>query len=138
MAERVFLARKEQLEAVWRFVEQQLELAGCANKARLQLELAVEEIFVNIASYAYPPGKEGTAAVCFCTEGRPRQAVLQFRDQGRPFDPLAAKEAQVTLSAEERDVGGLGILIVKKSMDSVDYAYVNGENVLTIRKKIGE
>ena len=98
--------------------------------------MALEEIFINIAHYAYHPGQAGTATIRCCVGGDPLQVTIQFLDNGKPFNPLAKEDTDITLSAEERGIGGLGILMVKKSMDAVDYAYENGSNVLTIKKSI--
>ena len=133
MAEQIFDATQEQLERVQQFVERELEKYNCSTKVLYQL--AVEEIFINIVHYAYNP-KVGKATVRCCVDGDPPQVTIQFLDNGKPFNPLAKKDADITLSAEERDIGGLGILMVKKSMDAVDYIYENGTNVLTIKKSI--
>ena len=126
-------AKVENLASVNEFVEEILQPLNCSMKIQMQLELAVEEIFVNIASYAYAPG-EGDAWIDMSTEGGTAEIV--FRDRGMPFDPLAKKDPDVTLSAEKRQVGGLGIFMVKKTMDEVSYRRENGENILTIRKKL--
>ena len=135
MAEQIFDATQEQLERVQQFVERELEKYNCSTKVLYQLAVAVEEIFINIVHYAYNP-KVGKATVRCCVDGDPPQVTIQFLDNGKPFNPLAKKDADITLSAEERDIGGLGILMVKKSMDAVDYIYENGTNVLTIKKSI--
>lgn len=136
MAEKIFPAAVDQLGLVQAFIEEQLEGCACSPKARFQLAVAVEEIFVNIAHYAYPPEAPGVAAVRCSVGGEPLQAVIRFRDSGKPFDPLAQQDADTTLSAEVRSVGGLGILLVKKSMDGVEYEYREGSNILTIRKNL--
>ena len=136
MVERIFPARQDQLEQVQRFVEEQVEQYSCSSKVKFQLAVAVEEIFVNIAHYAYCPEQGGTATIRCCVGGSPLQVTIQFLDNGKPFNPLAKEDADTTLSAEERGIGGLGILMVKKSMDAVDYAYEDGKNVLTINKSI--
>ena len=136
MVERIFPAQQEQLEQVQRFIEEQVEQYNCPDKVKFQLEVAVEEIFVNIAHYAYRPEQAGTATVRCCVGGDPIQVTIQFLDNGTPFNPLAKKDADITLSAEERRIGGLGILMVKKSMDTVDYTYEDGKNILTIKKSI--
>ena len=136
MAERVFPATDDQLEPVQGFIEEELEPYGCSPKTQFQLAVAVEEIFVNIAHYAYSSEQTGTATVRCCVGGDPLQVTIQFLDSGTPFNPLAKEDADITLSAEERGIGGLGILMVKKSMDAVDYAYEDGKNVLTIKKSI--
>ena len=136
MVERIFPAQQEQLEQVQRFIEEQVEQYNCPDKVKFQLEVAVEEIFVNIAHYAYRPEQAGTATVRCCVGGDPIQVTIQFLDNGTPFNPLAKKDADITLSAEERRIGGLGILMVKKSMHTVDYTYEDGKNILTIKKSI--
>ena len=135
-AERVFPARLDQLEPVQEFVHEVLERYGCTPKVLFQLDVAIEEIFVNIAHYAYLPEGEGDAIIRCQVGGEPLQMTIQFVDHGRPFNPLAKEDADITLSAEERDIGGLGILMVKKSMDAVDYKYENGQNILSIQKYI--
>ena len=136
MSERIFPATLDQLEQVQAFIAEQMEGYPCSGKARFQLDVAVEEIFVNIAYYAFSPEQHGEATVRCCVGGSPLQVTIQFLDRGKPFNPLAKEDADTTLSAEERDIGGLGILMVKKSMDAVDYAYQDGRNILTIKKSI--
>lgn len=123
----------ENLEAVQSFVRAELEAQECSMKVMMQIEIAVEEIYVNIVHYAYNPDVGKATIRCEVTED-PVQVIIQFMDSGVPFDPLAKEDADITLSAEERDIGGLGILMVKQSMDEVHYAYQEGKNVLTIKK----
>ena len=126
-------AQCEQLDVVQGFVNEMLEGVECDPGAVIQLQIAVEEIFVNIANYAYTQ-ESGTAEVeCHVEPGEGR-ITIRFKDQGIPFDPLAKEDADVTLSAEEREIGGLGIYMVKEMMDGVDYKYENGSNILTIHK----
>ena len=125
------------LQTVQAFIEAELESGGCPMKAATQISIAVEEIYVNIAHYAYHP-EIGEATVRCAVGGDPLRVTIQFLDSGRPFDPLAKPNADTTLSAEEREIGGLGILMVKRSMDQVDYAYEGGKNILTIRKQVKE
>lgn len=132
--EKVFPAQLDQLEPVQKFVGEALEQYGCPPKIRFQIDVSIEEIFVNIVRYAYPPGQEGEALIRCGVGGEPLQVTIQFLDRGKPFNPLAKEDADITLSAEERGIGGLGILMVKKSMDTVDYRYENGENILTLTK----
>ncbi len=124
-----------QLAPVQQFVDGVLDALHCPDATRIQIQIAVEELFVNIASYAYPSG-EGEVIVQCRTEQNPSAITIRFRDRGTPFDPLNKPDADITLSAEEREIGGLGIFMVKELMDGVDYAYRDGENVLTIRKVI--
>lgn len=136
MTERIFPASQDQLERVQAFIEEELANYPCSPKVKFQLDVAVEEIFVNIAHYAYHPGQEGEATVRCCVGGDPLQITIQFLDNGKPFNPLAKEDPDITLSAEDRQIGGLGILMVKKSMDAVDYSYEDGKNILTIKKSI--
>lgn len=135
MAEMTIQARTECLDEVLGFVEEQLESYGCVMKTRVQIAVAVEEIFVNIAHYAYEK-TEGTAIIRVETAGEPVQVAITFQDGGIPYNPLDRTDPDVTLSAEERGIGGLGIYLVKKSMDDVSYEYKDGKNILTIKKTI--
>ena len=122
-----------ELPRVISFIESHLEQAGCPAKTAMQISVASEEIFVNIANYAYGDGK-GTATVrAGVTDG---VFTLTFSDSGKPFDPTKVPDPDVTLPAEERGIGGLGIFMAKKITDEVRYAYADGKNVLTLIKKI--
>ena len=135
MAELTLQASLEKLDEVLAFVEESLEKNECPMKVLMQVQIAVEEIFVNIAHYAYDSG-QGTATIRVEVGGDPLQVIITFIDQGVPYDPLKKEDPDVTLSAEERKIGGLGIFMVKKSMDDVKYEYADGKNILTISKKI--
>ena len=126
-------AKVENLNQVLAFVDAELERAECSMKAQMQIDVAVEELFVNIAHYAYEH-EAGNAVIGIGIEEEPKAAVISFIDHGKPYDPLAKKDPDITLSAEERPIGGLGIYMVKKSMDDVRYEYTDGKNVLTIKK----
>ena len=136
MIEKRFPAALDQLEPVQMFVLSQLKGYAYSERVRAQLDVAVEEIFVNIARYAYPPDQPGWALVRCQVDRDPLRITVQFVDRGVPFNPLLKKDADITRSAEERQIGGLGILMVKRSMDQVDYAYENGCNILTLVKEI--
>ena len=123
------------LEKVTGFVDERLDAIGCPMKPKMQIDVAVEEIFVNIAHYAYTPGK-GSATVRVEVSDDPVTVSITFIDRGVPYDPLKKEDPDVTLSAEERGIGGLGIFMTKKIMDDVSYEYKNGQNILTLRKKI--
>ena len=97
--------------------------------------VAIEEVFVNVAHYAYGGG-EGDMCLGIGFDEESRTVTFRMTDKGVPFDPLKKPDPDITLSAEEREVGGLGIFITKKTMDTVTYAYENGENILTMIKKI--
>lgn len=126
-------ARVDRLSEVLAFVDALLEENDCPMKAQMQIDVAVEEVYVNIASYAYAP-ETGPATIR--AEVEDGVATFTFIDHGVFFDPMAKPDPDVTLSAQERQIGGLGIYMVKKSMDEVNYEYVDGQNVLVIRKKI--
>ena len=99
------------------FVTAELEKKNCIPKAGTQIEMALEEVFVNIAQYA-------------------ASVEITFIDSGQPFNPLEKPDPDITLSAEERQIGGLGIWLVKENMDLVQYRNENGKNILTIRRKL--
>ncbi|MCI8478561.1 MAG: ATP-binding protein [Oscillospiraceae bacterium] len=128
-------AKTEELDTVNAVIDAELEVCGCSPKVQMQIALAVEEIFVNIASYAYNP-EIGEAEIEVGISGTPPTVTIRFLDHGKPFNPLAKEDADTTLPAEERGIGGLGILLVKKNMDQVSYSYEAGKNILTIQKKL--
>lgn len=135
MRELVIQAKTDNLDALLDFVNQELEQLECPMKVQVQIDIAVEEIFVNIAHYAYGSNL-GDAIVRVEVNNEPLVVVITFIDNGVPYDPLAKEDPDVTLSAEEREIGGLGIYMVKKSMDNVSYMYKDGQNILSIQKKI--
>lgn len=128
-------ARVENLPTVLQFVTDRLQEEDWPIKAQMQIEVAIEEIFVNIASYAYPPG-EGVAQVRVDISEDPPEAVITFTDRGVPYDPLRKEDPDVTLSAEKRKIGGLGIFMAKRSMDDMQYEYKDGCNILTLKKSL--
>ena len=123
------------LAEVTAFVDAELEAADCPIKAQMQIDVALDELFSNVARYAYSPGT-GEITVCCGFDAQTRVFVLSLRDRGVPYNPLEAAEPDTTLPAEERAIGGLGIFLVRKTMDSMDYRREGGENVVTITKKI--
>ena len=125
----------KKIPAVTDFINGILEDAGCPIKVQMQIAVVIDELFANIAMYAYDGGK-GEAIVGVDVSGEPQVVSITFKDRGKPFDPLAKEDPDVTLSVEERPIGGLGIFMVKKMMDEVIYKYEEGVNVLTVRKKI--
>ena len=133
MKELIIEAVNTNLDKVLAFVDEQLEEANCSSKIQTTIEIAVEELFVNIANYAYSP-EIGTAVVQVSVNKEPLSVEITFIDNGKPYDPLAKPDPDVTLSAEERQIGGLGIFMVKKSMDDIQYEYKDGRNILTIKK----
>lgn len=116
------------------FVEEVCELAGMDASTTMQMNLAMEEAVVNVINYAYPAGERGEIDI----EALINNEWLKFviSDQGTPFDPTAKEEADTTLSAEERPIGGLGIFLVRQLMDEVSYTRKEGKNVLTLGKKV--
>lgn len=123
----------ENLMPVLDFVDKQLQEAECPSKIQMQIDLAVEEIFVNIANYAYNP-KTGPATVRVEILPEPPSVDITFIDNGIPYDPLSKADPDTTLSAKERQVGGLGIFMAKKTMDDMKYEYIDGHNILTLKK----
>ena len=128
-------AAPENLAEVQAFVEEHLSDADCSPKALMQIGIAVEEIFVNIAHYAYHP-EEGRATIRVEVDDEPVTVTITFLDHGVPYDPLSREDPDVTLSAEERDIGGLGIFMTKEFVDNLAYEYKDGQNILTLKKKL--
>ena len=135
MKELTIAATVENIEAVTAFVDEQLEALDCPMKAQMQIDIAIDELFGNIAHYAYHP-EVGEATVRVEVMEDPLSVVITFIDGGVPYDPLTQADPDITLSAEERAIGGLGIFMVKKTMDEITYRYENGSNILSIRKNL--
>jgi anti-sigma regulatory factor (Ser/Thr protein kinase) len=133
MKELTVAATVENIETVTDFVNEQLEALDCPMKAQMQIDIAIDELFGNIAHYAYNP-EVGSATVRVEVIEDPLAVTITFIDNGVPYDPLAKADPDTTLSAEERDIGGLGIYMVKKSMDDIIYEYKDGQNILKIKK----
>ena len=135
MKELTIAATVENIGAVTDFVDAQLEALDCPMKAQMQIDIAIDELFGNIAHYAYTPDV-GDATVRVEVIDAPLSVIITFIDGGVPYDPLTAVDPDTSLSAEERSLGGLGIFMVKKSMDEITYRYENGSNILSIRKNL--
>ena len=135
MKELNIAATVENIEVVTDFVNEQLEALDCPMKAQMQIDIAIDELFGNIAHYAYNP-EVGDATVRVEVIDDPLAVVITFIDKGVPYDPLAKEDPNITLSAEEREIGGLGIFMVKKSMDEITYEYKDGHNILAIKKAL--
>lgn len=135
MKEMTIPATVENIEKVTAFVDEQLEQIDCPPKAQMQIDIAIDELFGNIAQYAYNPAT-GPATVRVEVTQPPISVVITFIDHGIPYDPLKTADPDITLSAEDREIGGLGIFMVKKTMDEITYEYKNGQNILQIRKDI--
>lgn len=132
--EKTVPARMEYMEELIRDVDRYMADRGCTGIPG-KIEIALEEIFTNIASYAY--GKEaGELSLNCLVERGTGNLLLRFKDRGKPFNPLAREDPDLTLALEERPVGGLGIYMVKQFVDEADYEYRDGFNILTLRKRI--
>ena len=126
-------AVEENLSKATEFVTEYLEQAGCSMKAIRQMEIAVEEIYVNISRYAYRPEK---GDVDICLSKTDKAIIVTFIDGGREYDPLKKPDPDITLSAEEREIGGLGVFMAKKLSDNITYKYENGKNILILEKNL--
>lgn len=125
----------ENIPTVTAWVDEQLEQLDCPMKAQMQIDIAIDELFSNIARYAYNP-ETGPATVRIEVIDAPMAVLITFIDKGIPYDPLAKEDPNTKLPIEEREEGGLGIFMVKKTMDEVTYEYKDGQNILTIKKNI--
>ena len=135
MRELTIEATPENADKAIAFVDGMLEEYGCGMKEQAAIDVAVDELFANIAHYAYNPDT-GYATVKVDVIREPLSVEITFIDNGKPYDPLAKEDPDTTLSVENREIGGLGIFIVKKSMDAVDYEYKDGKNILRIKKNL--
>ena len=138
MPVKIFEATDENLEAVNDFIHAQIKPFSCQSQTLFQIDLAVEEIYVNIAHYAYSPDKGTVQIECSAekTSDAPAKLTVSFTDRGKAFNPLAKPDPDITLSVEEREIGGLGIFLTKKYMDSVLYERKDNQNILTFTKII--
>ena len=127
-------AKVDNLQPVLDYVDGILEEAACPIKTQMQIDVAVEEIFVNIASYAYGENDGEARVTVLVTDDN--AVHITFYDSGVQYDPLAKEDPDITLSAQERQIGGLGVFMTKKLMDDVSYEYANGYNVLKLVKKL--
>ncbi|MBR5090961.1 MAG: ATP-binding protein [Ruminiclostridium sp.] len=140
MRELTIDATRENLAAVFTFLQDALSECGAPKKLIRQIKLCVEEIYINIASYAYSPGT-GQAQVIFDTVGSaggdpPLRAIITFIDSGKPYDPLAKEDPDLELDLDDTPIGGLGIYIVKETMDNVGYERRDDKNIFTMEKVI--
>ena len=136
MSDLKITATLENMEKVQEFIQEKLSKYDVSEKIKSQIDIAVEEIFVNIAHYAYNPNVGEAVIVCNIEEGDSAVVEISFEDWGKPFNPLEKEDVDITLSAEEREIGGLGIYMVKQMMEKVDYKYEDNKNIFTIRKSI--
>ncbi len=128
-------ATSENLDRLTSFINEKLMSVGCPRKAMMEIDVVIDELFSNIANYAYHPDV-GPATVIVEFEEDPICVMITFLDNGVPFDPLAKEDPDTSLSAHERSIGGLGVYIVKQMMDDVTYEYKNGQNILRIKKNV--
>ena len=135
MKEMTIAAAVENIDAVTDFVSEQLEAFDCPMKVQMRISIAIDELFGTIAHYAYGD-QTGDATIRVELQEEPRAAVITFIDSGVPYNPLEKDDPDTTLSAEDREIGGLGIFMVKKSMDEITYDYKDGKNMLTIKKNL--
>ena len=135
MDELTIEATIDNIPTVTAFVDEKLEKLDCPIKAQSQIDIAIDELFSNIAKFAYHP-ETGPATVKIEVEENPMTVIITFIDHGQPYDPLKAEDPDIHLDAENREVGGLGVYLVKKTMDDVTYEYKDGKNILRIKKKI--
>lgn len=132
---RLFKAERNRLSEVLAFIDAELEAADCPVKTQMTIDVCAEEMFINVASYAYP-NSEGdvTVSVDVLPDSGSSACLIKLEDGGIPFNPLARPEPDTSLQAEDRKIGGLGIFMVKKMMDGVEYEYSGGMNRLTMKK----
>ena len=128
-------AKVDNLQTVMDFVDSELEKMGASMKVQMQMDLAVEELFVNIASYAYPDSV-GDAQIVVEQDQEEKALHVSFIDWGQEYNPLEKEDPDITLSANDRQIGGLGIFMVKKNVDAIEYEYSQGRNIVSIVKKI--
>ncbi len=129
-------ASSDDLDEVLAFAEKQMKPYSCSARTKLHIKMVTEEVFVNIARYAYEQEHSGPAVIQAWVEGESPTLVLTFMDCGIPYNPLEKEDPDVTLAARKRRIGGLGIYMVKKSVDDIQYEYRDGKNILTIRKRM--
>jgi anti-sigma regulatory factor (Ser/Thr protein kinase) len=135
MKELLLTASDETLYTVLDAIKEELDKNGCPEDVRTQILISAEEIFVNIAHYAYG-GEAGEAVVTIEISSQPKVCTVVFKDKGTPYNPLEKEDPDTTLSADERQIGGLGVFMVKTMMDSVNYRYEDGANVFSMSKAI--
>lgn len=130
-------ASEENMEQVLRQVEELLQQTNCDETAQMQIMMAAEELFINIAHYAYG-GQPGEAVLTMGIEREPLRFRMTFRDKGIPYNPLEHEDPDITLPAQEREIGGLGIYLIKNTMDKMEYENRDGWNILSIEKRLEE
>ena len=136
MVKREFDAKVDELPNVISFIENELKEFDFSHKIITQFNLVVEELFVNVASYSYKDNENGKCKITIDYNQDKQEVTLSIEDNGIKFNPLEIEDPDTTLSAEERPIGGLGILLVKKNMDNIEYKYEDNKNILILRKNI--
>ena len=126
-------AATDNLQEVIDFATEHLEARDCPMKVVMQMELVIEEIFVNVSSYAYRPDV-GDVTICVDFAEDPAAVEITFIDSGRPYNPLERSDPDTTLGIDEREIGGLGIFLVKKNVDDIAYEFTDGKNILRVKK----
>lgn len=126
-------ATTDNLQDVIDFATSQLEEHDCSMKVVMQMELVIEEIFVNVSSYAYHPDT-GDVTICVDFAENPSAVEMTFIDGGKPYNPLEKEDPDTTLGIDEREIGGLGIFLVKKNVDDIAYENADGKNILRVKK----
>ena len=124
----------DNVQTITDFVDERLEEMNCPVKAQMQIDIVIDELCSNVARYAYSD-RTGKVTVSVDTVDKPMKVWLTFTDEGVPYNPLAKEDPDITLSADEREIGGLGIYMVKTIMDIVSYEYKQQENIVTMIKK---
>jgi anti-sigma regulatory factor (Ser/Thr protein kinase) len=127
-------ADMDHLEALMNFIGGHAQASGLDPQSLYRVDLAAEEVLTNIIKYAYPEGQGLVEVACGVED---QSFVMEFRDQGQPFDPLAAEEPELSEDLHLRAVGGLGIHLVRQVMDQVSYHRQDQTNLLRIAKIIG-
>lgn len=135
MKEIIVPAKIEELANIQGLIESDLEDYECGMKSMMQVSIAVEEIFVNIASYAYGT-EDGVTKILYEFREEPSRIYMEFHDTGKKFNPLEKEDTDTSLPIEDKQIGGLGILMVKKSMDVMEYLYEKSTNILMIEKNL--
>lgn len=136
MVEKEFVAKVEELPKVTDFVQEELEKYEFSMKIILQFNLVVEELFVNVANYAYEGREPGKCKIMIEYNTEKQVVKLYLEDDGIKFNPLEREDPDTNLSVNERGIGGLGIFLVKNNMDNIEYKYEDNKNILILSKKV--
>ena len=131
MEKRIFKADTSELEALFDYSTLLLEKLSFTHHDIIMINTALEEVFVNVAKYAYEEG--GTVEVTLSNDKN--KVTFIFKDHGKEFNPLDREDPDITASSSEREIGGLGIFMAKNIMDDISYEYKDGYNILTMIKK---